>query len=199
MFWPRDFFFQSQTRVSSSMVRINCLVIFALLAVVLSVSSSQLIYRKYEKLNVKKNYVHVVEIYDTQQNPPDSSRNEKELNDFLGRDSFKQNKNRRRLNTTKPSITTQKAPTTSTPTQQSAWNNLITPRSTKPTIRPNPRENRNPDYSDLLLVEEENKPSSDLDNRHMFTINQKCEGNQRMDKFGKCKTLVSPRIPDYVE
>jgi hypothetical protein len=156
---------------------------------ILSVFSSafvegQLIYRRYEKKHPRKNYVQIVEIFDTQERPPSYlSIDHKPLNDFLAKDAFKTDMNCTDVEVTEPvsKTTTAKATTTSTTTMTTKTstttpfhiptsavkrqattttrrtttpnlNNLFTVRSTKPTIKPNPKENLNPDYSDLYVI-----------------------------------------------
>lgn len=55
------------------------------------VIKSQSIYERYEKKNHVKNYVEIVEIFRTHQEPPEDKMNEKELNGFLAKDSFRRN------------------------------------------------------------------------------------------------------------
>lgn len=169
--------------------------VLVLLAIVLQSSASELVYRRYEKVNKRKNYVHVVEVFGTLAMPPAHIQNDKELNDFLGRDAYKTDMNCTKLNETrdaevitKPTTTTTRlttsrttaTPTTRTTTQRtttstkfptipttayrllttpapnatqrvpSGWDfNLFPLPTPRPDIRENPRENKNPDYSDL--------------------------------------------------
>lgn len=154
------------------MAHVKVLGALLLLLVLSDVTSSQLIYRKYEKKHPKKNYVQVVEIFKTRQAPPHYTQNEKELNDFLARDSYKTDMNCTKHNdtdsaeiftrpttvaTTYPTIpttayrraTTPSPPRTKFPTTTPNLNELFTIRTRKPTIKPNPRENNNPDYTNL--------------------------------------------------
>lgn len=135
-----------------------------------------MIYRRYEKQHPRKDYVQIVEIFGTANRPPQFIENERELNDFLGRDAFKTDMNCTVVDdsttkkpiptTTRASTTTQKPttiftiPTTAyrqlettttapTITKPPNLNNLFTIKTTKPTIRPNPKENENPDYTEL--------------------------------------------------
>lgn len=164
------------------------LMLVCLLNLVL-VSNSKVVYRKYERKNAKKNYVQVVEVFETIQKPPNYLETEKDLNDFLGRDSFKSSMNcteigtpnyseieefpieEERVNPTEetiilttntpsfwesmtPAITTTTQHTTKTP---SIWTTMtpqttVTERTMKPTIKPNPFENTNPDYTSLYRV-----------------------------------------------
>jgi hypothetical protein len=137
---------------------------------------SRLIYRKYEKKHPKKNYVQIVEIFGTQQIPPHYTKSDKELNDFLARDSYKTDMNCTKTNQTEsvettttvnfPTIpttavrlvTTTQKPAAQRPTTKSTsirtpnLNELFTipMRPTRPTIQPNPPENKNPDYSNVI-------------------------------------------------
>lgn len=154
------------------MAHVKVLGALLLLLVLSDATSSQLIYRKYEKKHPKKNYVQVVEIFKTRQAPPHYTHNEKELNDFLARDSYKTDMNCTKHNvtdsaeifarpttvaTTYPTIpttayrraTTPSPPRTKFPTTTPNLNELFTIRTKKPTIKPNPRENNNPDYTNL--------------------------------------------------
>lgn len=168
-------------------------------------ANARMIYRRYQKEH--KNYVQVIEIFETKSKPPLYIENEKELNDFLGKDSFKSDMNctdensngkttEKVKSTTKrtilstssvrppfsttsfPSTTTRMKnfiPTTvymdhmvtyspppfpklpshptrdkSTTTRQPNQDNLFTVSSSKPTIKANPKENENPDYTELF-------------------------------------------------
>lgn len=118
------------------------------------VNSANVIYRKYERKHPKKNYVQVFEIFGTREAPPYHSKTEKELNDFLARDAYNTDMNYSRT-TTLPTIPTtayRRNLTTPFPTRFPTtpdFNNLFTIRPTKPTIKPNPHENTNPDYTNL--------------------------------------------------
>lgn len=130
------------------------------------VSAEKLIYRRYERKHPKKNYVQVVEIFDTRRAPPHFSQNDRELNDFLARDSYSTDMNCTKGNgtvdaeaVTRPATTTTRLPTIPTTAYRRATtpstrgpnlNDLFTIRTTKPTIKPNPRENNNPDYTNVL-------------------------------------------------
>lgn len=157
------------------MACVKFLAVFVLLSVV---NSSTLIYRKYEKQHPKKNYVQIVEIFGTNQQPPHYTKSDKELNDFLARDSYKTDMNCTKANETESVETTTSAtpttvtvtrtitrptiPTTafrrvtattkSTQTRTPNLNELFTipARPTKPTIKPNPKENSNPDYTNVI-------------------------------------------------
>lgn len=162
-------------------------------------NSAKLVYRKYEKKHPKKNYVQVVEIFQTLQVPPHFSANEKELNDFLAKDSYKTDMNCTKTNesesetlrppitnpvtttyppVTRPVVTTLPTipttafrrvsnPTTLRYTSTPNLNNLFTIRMTKPTIKPNPRENQNPDYSNLLP---DSKPNVQMTKHPLTTM-----------------------------
>lgn len=161
------------------MASINSFRILVLLTVLCAVNSSKLIYRRYEKKHHKKNYIQVIEIFESRQAPPLFSENDRDLNDFLAKDSYKTDMNCSKANqngsetvlppltepivTTLPTIptTASRRPLTTpwvtstqtprfTPTRSPNLNNLFTIRPTKPTIRPNPRENENPDYTELI-------------------------------------------------
>lgn len=131
-----------------------------------------MIYRRYERPNEEKNYVEIVEIFETKLHPPNYIENEKELNDFLGKDAFKSDMNcstvttereetTKRISestTTKPlkdPISTRRpqSPTTQIPAttfRPPNLDNIFTVKPpTRPTIRPNPKENENPDYTEL--------------------------------------------------
>lgn len=151
--------------------------IFVLLAALCVVNSSKLIYRKYEKQHPKRNYIQVVEIFETRQYPPLYTKTERELNDFLARDSYKTDMNCTKLNETDVDETTVQAtpwpatkpvtlpniPTTAyrrrvttPPTPEGPTtiripnlNELFTVARTKPPIRKNTKENFNPNYEDL--------------------------------------------------
>lgn len=137
------------------MASINSFSIFVFLSVLLAVNSTKIVYRKYEKKNVKKNYVQVVEIFDTLNEPPPYSINDKELNDFLAKDAYKTDMNCSKVNQTGTEAPIIK--TTLSPTRLPNLNNLFTIRATKPSIMPNPRENVNPDYSELITKEKPNR------------------------------------------
>lgn len=109
--------------------------------------------------------MQVVEIFETRRAPPHYTKNDKDLNDFLATDSYSTDMNCTKVNgTDEVAIVTRPAttrlptiPTTvhrrgaTTPTTRAPnLNNLFTIRTTKPTIKPNPRENNNPDYTNLL-------------------------------------------------
>lgn len=133
---------------------------------------SKLIYRKYEKKHPKRNYVQVVEIFETHQQPPGYSKSDKELNDFLARDAYKTDMNcskeaEETTTTTTSTTTTTAAPVTFPTIPTTAFRRVTPPtttmkipnfddlftisvRSTKPTIRPNPKENQNPDYTNVI-------------------------------------------------
>lgn len=130
-----------------------------------AVNSSKLIYRKYEKEFPEKKYVQVVEIFETRRAPPHFSQSDRELNDFLARDSYSTDMNCTKANetdkvevVTRPATTTTRIPSipttayrrATTPSTTPNLNNLFTIRTTKPTIKPNPPENRNPDYTNVL-------------------------------------------------
>lgn len=142
-------------------------------AVLCFANSYKTIYRKYERKHPNKNYVDVFEIFGTNFAPPRHTKSEKELNDFLARDAYKTDMNCTKTNGTDaefvtrlptttpyPTITTTaetNKPTTPKPTiprppptRGPNLNNLFTIRPTRPTIKPNPRENTNPDY-DIIL------------------------------------------------
>lgn len=157
------------------MACVRVLRIFALLSLICAVSASQLIYRKYEKKHPKKNYVQVVEIFGTRGAPPRFIKDDRELNDFLAGDAYKSDMNctksddvetqrpvTRPLTSTLPTIPTtafrwllttptpQVTTESQTPKFTKKMNNLFTMRTTKPTIKPNPRENNNPDYRNIF-------------------------------------------------
>lgn len=170
------------------MACVKVLTFFAFLTLLCVVNSSKLIYRRYEKKHPKKNYVQVVEIFGTRQEPPHYTKSDKELNNFLARDSYKTDMNCTKSNKTKSDeVTTNKVTTTtalpvtipvtfstipttafritttsppiekppttttkSTPIRTPNLNELFTIRPTKPTIKPNPRENNNPDYTNVI-------------------------------------------------
>lgn len=145
------------------MAGVKILGILLLLSTLCVAISSKQIYRKYEKKHPRMNYVQVVEIFETRRAPPLFSRNDKDLNDFLARDSYSTDMNctkgtdevgvvTRPATTIYPTIPTtayRRAATTPT-TRAPNLNNLFTIRVTKPTNKPNPRENNNPDYTNLL-------------------------------------------------
>lgn len=187
------------------MASVKSWVFLLLLAILCTVNASKLVYRKYEKKHPKKNYVQVVEIFQTRQAPPRYSANEKDLNDFLARDSYKTDMNCSKANesesetfkppisrptllSTRPVTTTLRpvtrpittfptipttafrqvtSPTTPRYTSAPNLNNLFTIRMTKPTIRPNPRENKNPDYTNLLP---ETKPNVQMTKHPLTTM-----------------------------
>ncbi|XP_070502106.1 uncharacterized protein [Chironomus tepperi] len=141
-------------------------IIFSSLIFSLIVSTEcRMIYRRYEKENHEKNFVEIVEIFETKLQPPNFIENEKELNDFLGKDAFKTDMNctekeetTKRISeptTTKPlkSPTSTERVTTPFPTitfRPPNLDNIFTVKPpTRPTIRPNPKENENPDYTEL--------------------------------------------------
>lgn len=174
------------------MACVKSLGILLLLSVFFTLNSATLVYRKYEKKHPKKNYVQVVEVFQTRQEPPHYSENEKDLNDFLAQDAYKSDMNCTKMNEsesetlrppitrpitstrlpvtrpitttlrpmTKPTVTTfptipttayrQTTNPTTRHTSTPNLNNLFTIRMTKPTIKPNPKENTNPDYTNLL-------------------------------------------------
>lgn len=184
-----------------------------ILLFVFASANARMIYRRYQKEH--KNYVQIVEIFETKRRPPQFIENEKALNDFLGRDAFKTDMNctdenvngnptQKNQSTKRPNLssstqrppksTTKSIPTTTprnfipttvymdhmvtyspppfpklpqhptrakSPTRQPNLDNLFTIRSTKPTIKANPKENENPDYTNLfrptnLPVDQEN-------------------------------------------
>lgn len=143
------------------------LILVCLLNLVL-VSNSKVVYRKYERRPAKKNYVEVIEVFETIQKPPKYLETEKELNDFLGRDSFKSS-----MNCTEVETPTAPMPEElpieeviiETTRRTSIWTTIspattiqtVTERKTKPTIKPNPFENTNPDYTSLYRF-----PSPDI-------------------------------------
>jgi hypothetical protein len=148
-----------------------------------------MIYRRYEKVNEKKNYTKIVEIFSTVERPYYYYKDNKELNDFLGRNAFKRDMNcsknesdenltdenlqtttrkeEQTTTTTKPITTSTQTSTTTTrftiPTtayrralkerstspRTPNLDQLFTIRSTRPTIRSNPKQNENPDYTEL--------------------------------------------------
>lgn len=143
------------------------LILVCLLNLVL-VSNSKVVYRKYERRPAKKNYVEVIEVFETIQKPPKYLETEKDLNDFLGRDSFKSFMNCTEVETPTGPMpeelpieehiieTTRR--TSIWPTQSPATTiKTVTERKTKPTIKPNPFENTNPDYTSLYRF-----PSPDI-------------------------------------
>lgn len=149
------------------MAKIKILGILALAALFCDVNSYKTIYRKYERKHPNKNYVEVYEIFGTQFAPPPHSKNDKDLNDFLARDAYKVDMNCSKVTEgVDVEIITQAATTTPFPTKPTTayrrrvtpptsstrspnLNNLFTVRPTRPTIRPNPRNNSNPDYENL--------------------------------------------------
>ncbi|CAO1383152.1 unnamed protein product [Diamesa tonsa] len=140
------------------------LIIVCLLSLVL-VSNSKVVYRKFERKNPKKNYVEVIEVFDTIQKPPKYLETEKDLNDFLGRDSFKSSMNFKEETAQIPdefpieedSIVTTRRPSTGTTMTPATATQTVQDRKTKPTIKPNPFENINPDYTSLYRF-----PSPDI-------------------------------------
>lgn len=164
------------------MKSVKVLLIFVLFTL-LSLVNSNLIYRKYEKKHPRKNYVQVYEIFETRRAPPHYSENESDLNYFLAKDAYKTDMNcSSKVNesgseTSRPPVTrpmTTKLPTINTTTfkwQQRITTtpdlrNLFTIRSTKPTIKPNPRANTNPDYTNLS----DSKPNVQV-TKHPVTTN----------------------------
>lgn len=162
--------------------------ILLFLLVVSGVCSTNLIYRRYEKKHPRKNYVQIVEIFGTRQRPPNYSKDDKNVNDFLANDSYNTDRNCSEVTgkstggpvseetvtsiippaterTTKSTTTTRRIPAIPTTafravtrpsitkpsfTTTPNLNNLFTPpRTTKPTVIPNPKENNNPDYTNL--------------------------------------------------
>lgn len=152
----------------------------AFLCTLILLAECEMVYRKYQKENIKKKYIQIVEIFSTHSHPPAYIEDEKSLNDYIGRDAFKTDMNCSKIDTStteKPKTTTKANPTTAFPsTTQSTTiftipttayryslttspsltitrapnlDNLFTIRNTKPTIRPNPKENQNPDYTEL--------------------------------------------------
>lgn len=156
------------------MARLKVFEIFVFTALICLAMPSKLIYRKYEKRHPKKNYVQIVEIFETRQEPPQHTESDKELNDFLARDAYKTDMNCTKANETESLVTTTvlpRIPTTafrqvtttlqpitlpstakSTSVRTPNLDDLFTipPRPTKPTIIPNPRENNNPDYTNVI-------------------------------------------------
>lgn len=128
-----------------------------LILLLAALCNCDMIYRRYEKQHPRKNYVQVVEIFGTIQRPPPFIKGEKELNDFLGRDAFKSDMNCTRDDTTTQATTTTLpvtlTQTTSTPRHSLSTtpnlDQLFTFKPTRATIRPNPKENANPDYTEL--------------------------------------------------
>ncbi|KAG5684712.1 hypothetical protein PVAND_013926 [Polypedilum vanderplanki] len=141
------------------------------LFVFIAIAQCGMIYRRYEKQHPTKNYTQIVEIFETVQRPPYYSETEKDLNDFLGRDAFKNDMNCTKMNDTEEIVTTTtKVPSTSTtrytipttayrrsiPTETTTMkspnldlDHLFTIKPTRTTIKPNPKENENPDYTEL--------------------------------------------------
>lgn len=144
------------------MAHVKSLKFLILLAAFCVVESSKLIYRRFEKQHPKKNYTQVVEIFETYQKPPPFLENDRALNDFLAKDSFKVDMNCSKANgrnvddsSEKRTTTRRTYPTIPTTayrlivtTPSPNLNNLFTIR-TRPTIKGNPRENTNPDYTNL--------------------------------------------------
>lgn len=121
------------------------------LSLILSIES-RMVYRRYEKQHPEKNYTEIVEIFDTVQRPPIYSESEKSLNDFLAKDAFKTDMNCTAISSTTKMTTTRAYPTTTaspTITKPPNLDNLFTIKPTRSTIRPNPKENENPDYTEL--------------------------------------------------
>lgn len=139
-------------------------ILVCLLSLVL-VSNSKVVYRKYERKNQKKNYVEVIEVFETIQKPPKYLETEKDLNDFLGRDSFKSSMNCTEATAPTPDEFPMEEGLVVTTTRPSNWTTMasatttqaVTDRKTKPTIKPNPFENTNPDYTSLYQF-----PSPDI-------------------------------------
>lgn len=158
------------------MVELRMFIILILLSESLTFPPKELIYRRFERKHSKKNFIEVIEIFDTRNAPPLYTPENESLNNFLAKDSM----NCTTISETQPesdlrtqvvsktpnstAIITDKTTTprvsTSSPTywdiinkytvRPPSLNNLFTPRPTKPTILPNPRENNNPDYTNLL-------------------------------------------------
>jgi hypothetical protein len=165
---------QRQTAAMAELISIS-----SLLLMLVALVHGGMIYRRYEKQHPSRNYTQIVEIFETIQRPPHYSENDRALNDFLGRDAFKSDMNCTKQDKddddseSVPSTTTQMPtttttrytipttayrrsvpvtkPTISTTTTMKSPNldHLFTIKTTKPTIRPNPKENENPDYTEL--------------------------------------------------
>lgn len=155
------------------MAKLQILGIFVFAAVV---SSEILVYRKYHRYPPNKNYTEVFEIFGTKAQPPPHIGSEGELNNFLARDAYKTDMNCSKVDG-KPDVELATRPTTTsttlfpeipiqrrtvaTTTRRSTTTPNLTNlfRLTKPTIKPNPKENLNPDYNDLGASSPTKKPS----------------------------------------
>lgn len=119
----------------------------------------RMIYRRYERPNEEKNYVEIVEIFETKLHPPNYIENEKELNDFLGKDAFKSDMNCSTVTTEREETTKRISDQTTSKPHKDPISTTFRPPNldnvftikppTRPTIRPNPKENENPDYTEL--------------------------------------------------
>ncbi|CAO1386356.1 unnamed protein product [Diamesa serratosioi] len=131
------------------------LILVCLLSLVLD-SNSKVVYRKYERKNQKKNYVEVIEVFETIQKPPKYLETEKDLNDFLGKDSFKSSINCTEIERPNNSIPQEVPAVIVTTRRPTTWTTstttTVTQRPMKPTIKPNPFENTNPDYTSLYRL-----------------------------------------------
>lgn len=149
--------------------------ILGILVLAAVVHSEILVYRRYHRYPPNKNYTEVFEIFGTKADPPKHIRNETELNNFLARDAYKTDMNCSKVDdnpdvdfvtrpatastTLFPDIPIQRSIRTSTRRTTTTPNLTNLFRPTKATIRPNPRENLNPDYNDLGASSPTKKPS----------------------------------------
>jgi hypothetical protein len=161
-----------------------------------------MVYRRYERIHERKNYTQIVEIFQTIQRPPEFIEDEKALNDFLGRDAFKSDMNCTHEDSTEGISTTTenvdiKTTTTHRRTASSTTpnlNQLFTIKPTRSTIRPNPKENKNPDYTELYIVP---KPNVQVTKHRPSTISPPLIVIQETDV--RQKTTVKPRTKTTTE
>ena len=106
------------------------------------------IYKKYERKHPTKNFIEVVEIWSTMKEPPSFTKDDEAINNFLAIDLY--NQHLRSTTTEQANILPEIPNSTWRPLPQSTTTERQPFRSTRPTIRPNPMENENPDYTDIL-------------------------------------------------
>lgn len=154
---------------------LKCFVFFTM---VYAVNSSDLIYRQFERQHPRKEYVQIIEIFKTRLAPPYYEVDERKLNNFLARDSFRsdsENESHSLVMTAHHS--------------NIAHNRIAAPAFTN-------NDYRTSESSTISTTS--NEISHAIKKRSMLSIKQNnqifaCKAGFRKTRNGKCYKVVSPR------
>lgn len=109
------------------------------------IPNENMIYKRYERKHATKDFIEIVEIFKTNKMPTYDINDDVAINNFLAIDLFN-----KQFGSTTSTTETIRIPTTWRPFPQTTTTERPFYRSTRPTIKPNPKENQNPDYTDIL-------------------------------------------------